>query len=569
MIRSSLAVLALSLVLNACSSSPAPDDEVLANTILIDSGWPPPGWKHAELGPNSTQQVPGDYKHAWVVAGDWTRYVPEDYEHVIRPYPGPDFSRFVPEDYKHADVEGTDESTYVPDDYQHADIQGADWSKYVPGDHKHADQEGLEQSWYVPADYEHGDVEGPEYSTYIPPGHRHVEEGPDRSSYFPEDWIHAERPGPDLSIYIDPTWEHGIFGAEPSEYMPPDFKHVWEDDPSRYWASSEDESAPTAFASNESFVRGLSASLDLDDTMAVFAFVFASLDDQVVVYPTENYYYFRFRMNERDIWGSMSLSANDRDEGVLGFGYSLKGDPSLPPSLGLPGGGKQLDASDGVIVEKVTDFQYTVTFEGRSVTFLLNDLLSIRSVQKRIRPEETYVGPAFDESGLRFYLIFNQTTNKLYWILDEDEVVPESFSPIVPNVVVGDRTGFAFFQDEEHGRKLLIGVAGLNVLHNNWYDGPFDQMPDNLVKIGEIEVRPYLEAAYPRARGRISEYGHYLDEEGVRVAVAPYRVYFDPAELDFARRCRLETEDPTGLYTCLTVQSFRVPDEYRPTTTRR
>jgi len=36
-------------------------------------------------------------------------------------------------------------------------------------------------------------------------------------------------------------------------------------------------------------------------------------------------------------------------------------------------------------------------------------------------------------------------------------------------------------------------------LQNNWYDGPFDQMPDNYVYLGQIEVQKYLEACYPRA----------------------------------------------------------------------
>ena len=58
-------------------------------------------------------------------------------------------------------------------------------------------------------------------------------------------------------------------------------------------------------------------------------------------------------------------------------------------------------------------------------------------------------------------------------------------------------------------------------MQNNWYDGPFDQMPDNYVCNGQIEVKPYLEQHYTEYEGRIDKYGRFLNKEGRRIAVAP------------------------------------------------
>jgi len=47
--------------------------------------------------------------------------------------------------------------------------------------------------------------------------------------------------------------------------------------------------------------------LDVKDPMAVFAFVLNSLPDTVKVYPTENYFYFRFMLNGSPYAGTTVL----------------------------------------------------------------------------------------------------------------------------------------------------------------------------------------------------------------------------------------------------------------------
>lgn len=314
------------------------------------------------------------------------------------------------------------------------------------------------------------------------------------------------------------------------------------------------------FFTNDEFINGIYQDMDLNDSTQVFRYVFSRLDDEVVIYPTENYYYFTFPANGKIIWGSMSLFTDDRDEGIIDIGYSEKIDKLRQRQINFQavGGGRNFTAKDGVSVKKLDNFNYSVTFEGKTVVFRLNDIGLAPPKKAKLSADEIFVGPSFDESGLKFFLIFNKAEQHLYWILNEDGFVPESFTSYTDDLVIGDRTEFAFYLDKNYSRKILVGAEGLNVLNNNWYDGPFDQMPDNYVYTGQIEVKKYIEASYPEVAGNIDKYGNYLDEEGVRVPVASYLVYFSKEDLvSVIKSCKSE---PT-FYSCITEQVFILPEE--------
>jgi len=167
---------------------------------------------------------------------------------------------------------------------------------------------------------------------------------------------------------------------------------------------------------------------------------------------------------------------------------------------------------------------------------------------------------------LHFFLVFNRSANWLYWVLDTwHDGHRASLTPLADDVVIDDRTEYAFYQDRARDRLILIGVEGFNVLQNNWYDGPFDQMPDNYVYLGQIEVQKYLEASYPHARGRIDKYGNYLDKAGSRIAVAPYLVYFYRSDLvTLVERTKAANLSRAAFLAALTRQVYEIPPEFRP-----
>jgi len=285
-----------------------------------------------------------------------------------------------------------------------------------------------------------------------------------------------------------------------------------------------------ALVTNETLVRGLYSAPDAGDRLAVFRYVFSSLDDEVTVYPTENYYYFECALGGVPLKGNIGLLAHSRDAGLVSFGYeeqyAVTDISHRPLAREL-----SLTAQDGVYLKKLSDFKYSISFEGKTVIFNLNEIGVSPPRKARLSPDETFVGPSFDESGLQFYLIYNKRCNTLFWILNEDDSVPEQFLSYTSELLIGRRTEFAFYDDKENNRKILIGVKDGNMIRNTWYDGPFDQLPDNYIKLGSVELQKYIEACYEDARGKIDKYGISLDKKDARVAIVPYVNYSNRDEL--------------------------------------
>ena len=89
-------------------------------------------------------------------------------------------------------------------------------------------------------------------------------------------------------------------------------------------AAAAAEDSPADLRTNESDIvaQMQSSALAIDDPVAVFAFVIGRLPERVQVYPTENYYYFRFLHNSVRYDGNIRLAAANRDRGVVHFAYS-------------------------------------------------------------------------------------------------------------------------------------------------------------------------------------------------------------------------------------------------------
>src|SRR6516164_107272 len=76
-------------------------------------------------------------------------------------------------------------------------------------------------------------------------------------------------------------------------------------------------------STNEAYVEETlrATELGISDPLSVLAFVLESLPDRVKVYPTENYYYFRFTHDGTPYAGSIRLPPGERDQGRIEFGY--------------------------------------------------------------------------------------------------------------------------------------------------------------------------------------------------------------------------------------------------------
>jgi hypothetical protein len=78
-----------------------------------------------------------------------------------------------------------------------------------------------------------------------------------------------------------------------------------------------------------------------------------------------------------------------------------------------------LGASRGVTVEKLEPLAYRVSYGKKSIVFALNDLSRVKPPAAALALNDQFIGPVFDESAIRFFLVFNTKLKLFHYILDE------------------------------------------------------------------------------------------------------------------------------------------------------
>ena len=159
-----------------------------------------------------------------------------------------------------------------------------------------------------------------------------------------------------------------------------------------------------SFLTNEAFIEGLNKKINTSDIQEAFWFVFSQLEREVTVYPTENYYYFEFPSEGRIIHGSIGLFAYTIDNGKVMFAATEKQDIE-------PIDYTYIGSNDGLGVTKINDFRYVLNYRGKSVVFNFNQMNIDKPADLSLSSEDVFIGPSFDESGIQFYLVYNEEIN--------------------------------------------------------------------------------------------------------------------------------------------------------------
>ena len=308
------------------------------------------------------------------------------------------------------------------------------------------------------------------------------------------------------------------------------------------------EDVPFRLQTNQRYIEQLNAngSLDIADSKAVFGFVLDSLPDRVKVYPSENYYNFTFHHRSVRYTGNIRLENEARDQGKVHFAYSIESNlwserHSAEVFHVL------LDSDQGVTVEKLAPLSYRVAFQGKSVVFDLNDLSGVRPPAGVLTADERYIGPIFDESGVRFFLVYNSKLKLFHYLLDETVEVADVFfsAKMSERLIIGRRTAFALYRDAKRERKILVGVFDGNVRVNNYFDGPFDQLPDNFIE-GET-LRSAILDVESGLKGKIDRFGSAPGGEA-RYLIAPYLQYLEEEDLSVVHTCATNKRIPAERY---------------------
>jgi hypothetical protein len=299
---------------------------------------------------------------------------------------------------------------------------------------------------------------------------------------------------------------------------------------------------------NEAVIENLLKQSDLDITnpRAVFNAVLTGLPAKVTVYPTENYYYFYFTHAGSNYTGNIRFDAADQFDGKVHFAYFREYTHWEKPEAPIY---RKFGAADGVTVEQLGRLDYRVSSGGHSVAFSMVDLSGVKPPREKLLPDETYIGPVWDESGVQFYLVFNRPSKTFLYVLHEEAAATDRYtkSSFSDDIMIGSRTSFAYIRDAKAPRHILIGVFVGNTEVNNMFDGPFDQIPDNFIE-GEALRNALLEIE-PGMKGKIDRYGS-LPDGSERYAITTYVYYDFPEDLRSVAECARPEKSPAEYYAC-------------------
>lgn len=306
-----------------------------------------------------------------------------------------------------------------------------------------------------------------------------------------------------------------------------------------------------SFEAHHRHIEGMSENddLDLENPAAVFEYVLKSSAKDIHVGPTENYAYFKFYSKGLEWQGNMRLETDKGVSDKVHFAYFVVPAPWHNQEIGEY---RTFDATDGVAITQNSRFEYSVAYKDTTRRFLLNDISDVDLPPQLRGPNELYLGKAFDESGLRFYLMFDTLALEFAYILDEQDPVLDQLTELFegePKIQVGIRSGFVFLKEDLPERTRLIGVYEDNVLRNNYFDGPFDQLPD--AWDGEITVRGAFAMIDPEFAREIDKYGNFIEQEGSRVVIAPYLSYWDAQDFGQISECLVLPSGSIEYRTCL------------------
>ena len=109
-------------------------------------------------------------------------------------------------------------------------------------------------------------------------------------------------------------------------------------------------------------------------------------------------------------------------------------------------------------------------------------------------------------------------------------------SSLSPAVTVGNRTSFVFYKDKLLDRKILMGDFVGHTMLNDYFDGPFDQLPDNYVQ-GTALLDAILQVEPGLKHEKVDRYG--ADPTGeFRYGITSYRYYVTNLRLEADYRLR-------------------------------
>ncbi|MBD3271764.1 MAG: hypothetical protein GF384_04400 [Elusimicrobia bacterium] len=297
--------------------------------------------------------------------------------------------------------------------------------------------------------------------------------------------------------------------------------------------------------------NGIREEPNFNDIHGVIEYIYSWMPLYIVVYPTEGFYYFNTRLHGEKVIGNIRIA--DLDKGLMASAYFTSKERY-----------KITEVSDheSLKIEKVNDNLYYLTVFNKTVRIKIPNTAFMPPNQMEKLSCEEFIGQVHDDSGIRFFLLFNHNTDSFYYILNEEDKITDELKPLKSPFVVGLRTGFVYYYDDDFDRKILIAVRVDNTLENNYLDGPQDHVPYR------AKIRDFLYRAYPSAmlEGGTDEYGVVLNsKEWARYAIAPFMRYNHYGEIYLRTKKWLNKKNKSILWTGLTKEQWNTLEYFKTT----
>lgn len=259
-----------------------------------------------------------------------------------------------------------------------------------------------------------------------------------------------------------------------------------------------------------------------EEPLTIVRHVLRHTPPDAVVHPSEGYYYFSFPLGHRIVSGNLRFS--DVDEGMMSVGYFDAYEPRDTRSM-LFG----QDADGDLAFRRHDDGSVTVRAGDVERRFTIRAPADLPRPTWNLPEGLDLLSSLIDESGVPFALLYDEEAAAFMFALHDELASSDDFVHMEErsDVLIGRRSRFVLYRPGEDWPWLLVGVLERNSRDNNWFDGPFDQVPPRL------DLKDRLERAYPyvKERGGIDRYGRFVELEGQRVAITPYQYYSSVAEL--------------------------------------
>lgn len=208
----------------------------------------------------------------------------------------------------------------------------------------------------------------------------------------------------------------------------------------------------------------------------------------------------------------------------------------------------------GFLIEALPNESYKISFNGIERLISYNAPKTIDPKTLNLKDTEIFLSEVFDESGLSFALTYDRYLHTFRFLIPSGNLFPDRLKQLSERLFLDLRTEFIFFKEKHNNNLTLVGASKGSLIANNYYDGPFDQVPLTLFR--EEWFHEILREAFPSSVSNYNMYGYQENtrDQSIKFLALPFYFAYNSLDDMKSKEQRCEKIFPASLITCLTQQ---------------